>query len=108
MKLVNLTPHPVRLIRADGSELVIPPSGTVPRLREVVEDTGMRIDGIPVVRKGFGEIENLPEPQEGVFYIVSALVAQAARDRDDLLIPDDLVRDEEGKIIGARRLARPM
>ena len=110
-KLVNLTPHPVVLIR-DGGAIEIPPSGVVPRLREIVEDTGDTVEGVPIVRKGYGEIQGLPDPEPDTYYIVSALVAQAARarglGRDDLLIPDDLVRDEQGRVIGARRLARPL
>lgn len=54
----------------------------------------------------FGKVENLPEPQEGVVYVVSALVAQAVPDREDVFIPDDTVRDEQGRIIGVRALAR--
>ncbi len=52
-----------------------------------------------------GQVENL-NPIEGVGYIVSLAVAQAARDRKDLFVPDDLVRDEKGVIVGCRRLAR--
>jgi len=49
-------------------------------------------------------VENLPDPPEGVYYIVSLAVAQAAR-RPDLLVPDDMVRDEQGRILGCRRFA---
>lgn len=47
-------------------------------------------------------MENLPAPQPGVAYIVSRVVAEAARGRDDLFIVDDAVRDGEGRIVGAR------
>lgn len=43
---------------------------------------------------------------EPVLFIVSRVVAEAAKDRDDLLIPDDVARDEEGRVIGCRALAR--
>jgi hypothetical protein len=36
---------------------------------------------------------------------VSRQVAEAARDRGDLLVVDETVRDNEGRIIGARALA---
>lgn len=55
-----------------------------------------------------GPVEGLPEPDPAcrVRYIVSRVVAEAARGRADLLIPDDTVRDEQGRIIGCRALAR--
>ncbi|NNG67530.1 hypothetical protein [Caldanaerobacter subterraneus] len=109
MKLVNLTPHEITLI-LEGGELHIPPSGTVARCttnRVTVEE--VHIDGlkIPINKTEFGEVENLPEPEEGTYFIVSAIVAQAmSGKRSDLLIPDDAVRDEQGRIVGARALAR--
>ena len=32
MKIINLTPHALHIRRADGSDIVIEPSGIVPRL----------------------------------------------------------------------------
>lgn len=107
MELVNLTPHPVRLLLGDGTEVVIPPSGQVARCAEVVEEVGsIVLEGqrVPVVRKRFGKVYGLPEPREGVAYIVSRPVAQVAR-RADLLVPDALVR-ENGFVVGCRRLSR--
>jgi hypothetical protein len=63
------------------------------------------IGGIPVNKSKFGEVENLPEPQEGTIYIVSALTAQAVPERKDVYITDDAVRDEQGRVIGCRALA---
>ena len=103
VRVINLTPHPVRVILS-GEEKVFPPSGQVVRLREEVRETGMLIEGIPVVEKKMAGLE-LPPLQPGVFYIVSLAVAQVAR-RPDLLVPDDLVRDEKGQVVGCRRLAR--
>jgi len=103
-RIINLTPHPVTVVSQDGGTAhVFMPSGTVPRCREDVVIIG-DLDGIPLVRKSLGQVENLPDPQEGVYYIVSLAVAQAAR-RPDLLVPDDMVRDEQGRILGCRRFA---
>jgi len=101
-ELINLTPHAINLI---GEEtLTISPSGIIPRLSEVREDQGT-INGFPIVKKSFGEIENLPEPKENTIYIVSALVAGAVN-RDDLVVPDGLVRNDKGQIIGCSGFAR--
>lgn len=52
-----------------------------------------------------GEVTGLPPKGHGVLYIVSRAVA-AAVDRDDVVVPYPLVRDETGRIIGAAGLAR--
>lgn len=109
--IINLTPHPVRLVRREGEKWVTvrewpkpSPDTPLPRLVEEVEDGGV-IDGvIPIKNKRFGKCENLPEPQPGTYYIVSGLVAQALR-RPDLLVPNT-VRDEKGQIIGCDSFAQ--
>jgi len=111
MKIVNLTPHPLNLMPEgpEGPVVTIPPSGQVARctVDRVQVDT-VTVDGIsvPVNQTRFGKVENLPEPQEGTIFIVSALTAQAVPEREDVFITDDAVRDEQGRIIGARALAR--
>ena len=111
MRLVNLTPHEIVIVGQDGAEIRIAPSGTIARVSETVEARGQVIHfetGIPVplISKTFGEIENLPEQQFRTIYIVSALVSQAAwaTGRRDVVCPGDPVRDENGRVIGARSL----
>lgn len=41
-----------------------------------------------------------------IYYIVSQLVKSALPDREDLLVPAEVVRDEQGHIIGCRSLGR--
>lgn len=106
MRLINLTPHAVNLIASEA--ITLPPSGMVARCAVERTQVGtIEVDGIeiPVNKTSFGEVTGLPKPVEGIIYIVSALVAQAAK-RDDVLMVDDTVRDEQGRIIGARALAR--
>ena len=108
VKVVNCTPHDVNLITENGS-ITFPRSGIIPRLTEQqvkinsINSNGIEID---IMKKSFNEVEGLPEPQENTIYIVSALVAGAAKDRDDLVIPNDIVRDDKGNIIGCKNLAR--
>ncbi len=103
-EIVNLTPHPINIVMGDGEVRTIPPSGTVARCRETTETVG-EVNGIPVIRKSFGSVENLPDPSSGTIYVVSALVAQAAR-REDVVCPGDPVRDDKGQIIGCKALCR--
>lgn len=110
MRIVNLTPHDLNLMPEgpDGPVVTIPPSGQVARctVDRVQVDT-VTVDGIviPVNRTQFGAVTGLPDPQPDTIFIVSAVVAQAVPDRPDVFIVDDAVRDEQGRIIGARALA---
>jgi len=103
MNLVNLTPHVIRLHLASGVREI--PSAGVLRLTEEIEPQG-DIDGIPLVSKRLGAADELPPRERGTCYIVSLPAAQACCERQDFLIPDDYIRDEGGRIVGCRRLAR--
>ncbi len=96
---VNLTPHAINIVGGP----TIPPSGMVARLAVSVDDAGT-IDGIPVVRTTYGKIRNLPDPTDGTIFIVSSLIAERS-DRHDLAVPNDLVRDDAGAIVGCRNLS---
>lgn len=105
MIIKNMTPHAVNFVDQDGDILrTVEPSGTVARVSVKTETIG-KIDGIPVTSSVYGEIENLPEPEEGTVFIVSSLVA-GRTDREDVFIPNESVRDEQGRIIGCRSLGR--
>jgi hypothetical protein len=104
MRIVNLTPHAVTVLGQDGKAVVIPPSGTLARVSVRRNQVSrLEIDGtaVPVYSTDYGGIEGLPAPEAGTYYIVSRAVAEAAR-RDDLLVPDDLVRDAGGAVVGCR------
>ena len=103
--LINLTPHIVNIF-VDGKEKVtLSPSGIVPRCSQTEEQV-MVVDGIPVSRQVFGEVVDLPAPKDGVYLIVSRLVAAACPDRDDLLCLGPMVRGQNGQPIGCNGLAK--
>lgn len=108
-QILNFTPHPVRIIAADGTVVAEFPSVGVARAAQTDEFHGY-VAGIAVVRTSFGEISGLPDSQPGKSYIVSAIAFQAAlasgRNTDDLLLPSGLVRDADGNILGCGQLAR--
>jgi hypothetical protein len=105
MTIKNLTPHPLTLVGENGT-LNIQQSGQTARL-SVARDTlaPITIDGVvlPVSRPTLGEIVGLPEPEAGVLYVVSALVAERAQ-RQDVVSVGELLRDEAGRVIGAHGL----
>lgn len=110
MKIMNLTPHALNFMPEGpgGPVVTIEPSGLVARcsVNRVQVDT-VTVDGIsiPVNQTRFGEVSDLPDPRPDTIYVVSALVAQAVPERQDVFIVDDAVRDEQGRIIGAKALA---
>jgi len=107
MKLVNLTPHPLTLQGEDG-QVTVPPSGKVARAFQgnKVDDL-IPIYSVPIVDLAVRKVVDLPDPEDGTVYIVSRPVALAlAGTRADVVVPDDFVRDDQGRIIAARRLAR--
>jgi len=93
-RFVNLTPHEVNV-----GELDIPTSGLVARVDVAHREVGHHA-GVPLLVGSYGKVSNLPEPKDGVLYIVSAAVRTALPERNDLASPAHLVRDEEGRIIG--------
>lgn len=110
MKTINCTPHAIVLIVGDRT-FEIPPSGIVPRCktaRNVVDEVEVEGIAVPITETVMGELEGMPEAEEGTLYIVSMLAATAARrlGRTDVVVPDDAVRDKDGKIVGCRALAR--
>ena len=110
MTIINLTPHDVKICN-DGGEVVAtyPKSGTVARVATNKQIIG-EIDGVVIKAVSYGAIDNLPTPADGVVYIVSMVVAQAARGRSDLVSPDTApdaaVRDAAGLIVGVKNFAR--
>lgn len=110
MRIVNLTPHALNLMPAGptGPVVTIPPSGQVARCavdRVQVDTVTVNGVSIPVNQTRFGKVSDLPAPRPNTIYVVSALVAQAVPERQDVFIVDDAVRDDQGRIIGARALA---
>lgn len=109
MTLVNLTPHPIAIYgnRAveDGPAEVIPPSGSVARVATI--DLGSQVGRYSAYELvEYGHIHDLPPKRDGTEYLVSLVVALAARGRDDLLAPYVEVRDEQGTMIGCRYLQK--
>ena len=106
MEIINLTPHSITFISQEGAPvLVVKPSGIVARVTPTTTIVG-EIEGIPVTATTFGEIEGLPDPETDKIFIVSSIVAGRVPDRTDVFIPNESVRDNEGRIIGCRSLGK--
>jgi len=98
-QIINLTAHPLTVIRGSRIVLSVPPSGIVARL--IQHDAGMPdVLGIPVVSRRFDGVTGLPDAREGVMYFVAGMVLDALPQRVDLLAPGAPVRDDDGRTVG--------
>lgn len=109
--LVNLTPHDINIKMSDEDGFfTIAPSGVVARCNTEYNTVAQVVAGGDVFNireRYFNEPQDLPDPQEGTLYIVSRIVAEAcAGVRNDLLMVDGTIRDENGRIIGCEAFAR--
>jgi hypothetical protein len=105
--IINCTPHPITLCGSDGQVIMSLPKGdVVPRLSQSTKNVDEILNGIAITETVFGETQDLPEPQPDTFYIVSRIVLTANPSRKDLLVPNEIVRDEAGNIIGCKSLSR--
>jgi hypothetical protein len=108
MQLINLTAHEITL-REDGrDDFIIPSSGQV-RCGMSTLDMDPLL-GWPVTQIEIGDAVGLPEPKEGIIYIVSNMVLQKMRSvRNDLVAPNTMhkaYRNERGDIVAVRGFVR--
>ena len=111
MRLINLTPHALTLKDSYGGESIIPE--TAPPARVTSHPGSLALPGFPVPiyeADVMGDVEGLPPPEEGVMFIVSAVVGAAVKGRHDVLVPgtgpaDGAIR-EKGHVVAVTRLKR--
>jgi hypothetical protein len=118
--ITNLTPHAVVV-----GEVTFAPSGVIARAIEepvpadpirvsIPDPTGSPLDRlevtIPTSTTRYTGMVDLPDPEPGVYLVVSMVIpaVAAARRRwtGDLLVPGQQMRDLSGRIVGCRSLAR--
>lgn len=101
---INCTPHTVNIYSKDGAVLSVESSGNFARVATDIKNVDIPgIENIKVVKTTFdtSKVEGLPEPKEGVIYIVSLITLNALKGiRTDLVAPGNLIRDEGGNIVG--------
>jgi len=107
--IVNLTPHPIDL-HMDGDVITLGPVKSPPRLPERSEtNESLLITGrslpLRTIRYADDPID-LPPAKPHRLLIVARVIAEQCSDRADLVVPTDLVRDGDGRVIGCRALAR--
>ena len=128
MEIINLTPHDINFYEEEHTQKIkgcyyiipgalpyhtIPASGITARAAQT-EDNLPAIDcngvRVPLLQMTYGDPVNLPEPEKGKAYVVSALTVAAAkaakRSTSDLYVVARTVRNEVGAVIGACALSQ--
>jgi len=118
--IVNCTPHAIQLLREKDGEwdtvMVLEPSGLSVRVVTDVETVGSVTcdeQEFDVRKRVFGDVtvtdsdgkEATLATEEGTFYAVSRIAAEAMPERDDLLLVDETIRGDSGQIIGCTGFA---
>ena len=102
--LKNLTPHEVCIYELNGTSpdlnLVIEAGEEVARVSCEYVKVDKKVAGVDMYRTVFGEVTGLPAYQEGVYLLVSTMVREALPLRSDLVSPGQLLRNDEGQVIG--------
>lgn len=98
MNIINLTPHAINII-SGNTTTTIDPSGTVARVAT---------DNPLLFNQQYGDVQDLPAPQDDTIYIVSALVLARVPNRTDVYAPltAQAIRNDTGQIIGVPGLVR--
>lgn len=68
-----------------------------------------KVAGIPIAETHFEKIVNLPQPEDGVYYIVSRITMDFMPfDREDVFCVDTgptAIRDENGQVVAVTQLS---
>ena len=103
-KIINMVNHEVTILNAKDQVIKVFPKGQeILRLVEHIENVDV-VDGVLITRTTYTEPENLPKETQGVYYIVSQMLKNNLPHRNDLLVPTNIKRDENGLVLGAHAL----
>lgn len=99
MRIVNLTGQPVEFY-VDGATVVIYPEGPAPYVHSElvgIDDASVLGLTVPVFKRVYSHVTGLPDPEDGILYLVHHMVADACVGRRN-----DLVVKAAGKYISGR------
>ncbi len=103
-----------KFVNLIGHDITISGYGTLPKAEnpcrvETRERVVGKVADIPIVETHFSEIQNLPEPEEGVYYIVSRIAMDFIPfNREDVFCVDTgptAIRDENGQVVAVTQLS---
>ncbi len=102
-----------KFVNLIGHDITISGHGTLPKSEnpcfvKTKQRIIGKIIGIPISETQFESIENLPEPEDGVYYIVNRIVMDFIPfNREDVFCVDTgptAIRDESGQVVAVTQL----
>ncbi len=115
MQIINKTPHKIRLLDGAGEIIKEFPPDKEPIRVEIERKKLTSLDydgiGVPIVYRFFEGINILPRQEEGIYYIVSQMAADAIislvpfGEKPNMLVPDEVILNEQGEPIGCKCFA---
>ena len=107
MKLVNLTPHAIKVDNGSTS-FTVEPSGTIARIEQAEESAGYSIEGIEVIRSTRTGVIGFEDADMDHVYIVSSMVLDNLPDDFPyhVVAPDTgktAKRNDKGHIVSVSR-----
>jgi hypothetical protein len=103
-----------KFVNLIGHDITISGYGTLPKCDnpckvETKQRVLGKVAGIPIAETHFEKIVNLPEPEDGVYYIVSRITMDFMPfDREDVFCVDTgptAIRDENGQVVAVTQLS---
>jgi hypothetical protein len=108
-----MTPEFKQFVNLIGHEITISGHGTLPKSEnpcfvKTKQRIVGKVVGIPIAETHFESIENLPDPEEGVYYIVNRVTMDFIPfNREDVFCVDtgpSAIRDDNGQVIAVTQL----
>ena len=106
IKMLNLTPHAI-VVETDNGRITFEPAGIIARVDTHAEFIGT-VDGIPVVERIYGEVENVLELPCDPFLVSSMVLDRLPKEYSGVAFAPDTgigaIRDDKGHIVATSRL----
>ena len=105
--MLNLTPHAI-VVETDNGRITFEPSGTVARVSTHTKVVGTLDNGISVVERSYGEVDNVPTLPCEPFLVSSMVLDQLPKEYGGIAFAPDTglgaIRDDKGHIVATSRL----
>lgn len=102
-EFINLTNKDITIYGSNHTSITIEKSGNIARCEQTDEPVNEICLGgciFPISKRKYISTQNLPEPKQNVFFIVSYIVALQNIERNDLVVAADPIKNTEGKVVG--------
>ena len=105
--MLNLTPHAI-VVETDNGRIIFEPSGTVASVSTHTSNCDTISNGISVIERSYGEVDNVPTLPCEQFLVSSMVLDQLPKEYGGIAFAPDTglgaIRDDKGHIVATSRL----